>query len=163
MQQPGYLEVLKERYKFDEWKDAGRAAKGRVSPVNFTGEELPGWRLVRQTRKAPAGHPPMVRSMWQGASGDHLLGVDVFECASPAAAREYLLHRLGEVQGPTLARDVTLGVGDVAFATPGLTMVAFARGPLVVVVHNAGRRVESLGSVAAALDARLRAPDKKSS
>src|SRR5262245_40599277 len=158
MQQPAYLDVLKARYRFDEWKDAGPSAEAPVQALTFSGRELPGYRLVRQARREAAGHPPFVRSIWQGAWPAHLVGLDVNGCASPAAARDYLLQRLGDFQGPPLTRDASLGVGDVAFVLPGETVIAFARGAAVALVHNAGGRVEPIGGVARALDAILRGP-----
>lgn len=156
MQQPADLERLKERYRFDEWKDAGDLGGGPPRSVAFTGGELPGWRLVRQTRREPEGHPALVRTMWQGETSDALLGIDLHECDSPAEAREYLLRRLGEAQGPVMTRWDALGAGDVAFVTPGETMVAFARGGTVAVLHAAGRRAGPLGEAARAVDALLR-------
>ncbi|MGH7710719.1 MAG: hypothetical protein ACREOG_05515 [Gemmatimonadaceae bacterium] len=157
MQYSAYVDVLKERYRFDEWKDAGRAtaATEMTQALSFSGNELPGWRLARQTRRAVQvpGARSLVRSTWEGSSRDQLLGVDVFECDSPAAAREALLHVLGEFQGPTLS--AVNGIGDVAFGTPGETAIVFARGNAVAAVRNAGRRVGALGDVARALDALL--------
>ena len=166
MQQPSYIDVLRERYRFDEWKEGSARApegEGTRPPVTFRGDEIPGWRLVRQTARdaPPRGHPPFARAMWEGESPEHLAAVDVYSCASPAAAREYLLHLLGEFQGPTLTRAAALDVGDVAFVTPGDTAVLFARGSLVAVVRNAGRRVEPLGGVARALDAALGAAGRE--
>lgn len=156
MQQPADLDRLKERYRFDEWKDAGGADDGRAPAIIFSGDELPGWRLVRQTRRQPEGHPTLVRTMWHGDSPEEAMGLDVHECASPSEAREYLLQRLGEVQGPALSRvDVPNG-GEVAFATPGHTMIAFVQGSVVVVLHAAGRRLVPLGEVAGSLGALLR-------
>jgi hypothetical protein len=157
MQQPADLEQLRERYRFEEWRDAGGDVGGRAPSIAFTGDELPGWRLVRQTRREPSGHPPLVRTMWQGDSSDVLMGVDLHECASPAEAREYLLRRLGEAQGPALTRWDALGAGDVAFITPGETTIAFTRGAMVVVLHAAGRRVVPLGEAARTVDAVVRA------
>lgn len=155
MQQSSYLDLLKARYRFDEWKDAGEASGPRGDPLTFSGDELPSWRLIRQARREPAGHPPFVRSTWQGGSPDSILGIDVFESGTPAEAREYLLHRLGEFQGPTLERSDAIA-GEIAFATPGETVVVFVRGRSVAVLHNGGRRIEPLGVVAAALDRVLR-------
>lgn len=152
MQQPADMDRLRERYRFDEWKDAEGVAGGRAPSLTFTGDEFPGWRLVRQTRREPAGHPPLVRTMWQGDSPQVLMGIDVHECASPGEAREYLLRRLGEMQGPVLDRAESLGAGEIAFATPGETMIVFARGSAVVVLHAAGSRVLALGDIARALD-----------
>lgn len=151
MQQPADLDRLKERYRFDEWKDAEGVAGGRAPSLTFTGSEFPGWRLVRQVRREPSGHPPFVRTMWQ-ESPERLMGIDVHECGSPAEAREYLLRRLGEAQGPVLARAEAVGAGEIAFATPGETMIMFARGSSVVVLHAAGRQVVALGAVARSLD-----------
>ena len=163
MQQPAWLEVLKERYRFDDWKDPGGASTGRVLSFSFSGNEFPGWRLARQARRESPGHPPFVRSMWYGASTEQLMGIDVSECESPVAAREYVLHRLGEFQGPALSRDATTGVGEVAFAAPGETVIVFVRSNATAVVHNAGRRVEPLGGVAKLLDALLAAEGRRKS
>jgi hypothetical protein len=154
MQHPAYLELLKKRFRFEEWSDAS-AGSAATQSVIFSGNEFSGWSVVRQVRRESPGHPPFVRSMWQGASPEQLLGIDIFECASPAAAREYLLQRLGEFQGPTLTRDAALRIGEVAFATPEESVIAFVRGSAVAVVHNAGRRIEPLGGVARALDTLL--------
>jgi hypothetical protein len=157
MQQPADLDRLKERYRFDEWKDAVGTAGGRAPAIIFAGDELPGWRLVRQTRRQPEGHPTLVRTMWQGDSPDASMGIDLHECASSNEAREYLLLRLGEAEGPALTRSDALDAGEVAFATPGNTMVAFVRGSIVAALHAAGRRVVPLGEAARSLDTLLRA------
>jgi hypothetical protein len=156
MQQPPDLDRLKERYRFDDWKEPQGASAGRAPPLTFTGDEFPAWRLVRQTRREPPGHPPFVRSMWQGESAQVLMGVDVHECASPLEAREYLLRRLGEMQGPVLARADAPDLGEVAFVTPGETMIVFARGSIVAVLHTAGRRVIPLSDASRTLDRLLR-------
>lgn len=151
MQQPADLDRLKERYRFDEWKEAPADAGERAPALTFTGNELPGWRLVRQVRRQPAGHPPLLRTMWQQDS-QTLLGIDLHECASPAEAREYLLRRLGEVQGPVLARAEAASAGEVAFATPGETMILLARGSTVALLHAAGRNLVPLGDAARTID-----------
>lgn len=158
MQDSAYMDVLKERYRFDEWKDGGRAAGAAAElaqPLSFRGDEFPGRQLARQARRptdTPGGRS-LVRTTWQGAHHDELLGIDVIDCDSPAAARETLLRLLGEFQGPQLT-PVT-GIGDVAFGTPGETAIVFARGNAAAAVRNAGRRVVPLGNVARALDALL--------
>lgn len=156
MQQPSDLDRLKQRYRFDEWKDPGAADGGRAPAIIFAGDEFPGWRLVRQTRRQPEGHPTLVRTMWQGDSPEETMGIDVHECDSPTEAREYLLQRLGEVQGPALSRTDAFGAGEVAFATPGNTIIAFVQASIVAVVHAAGRRVVPLAEVAGSLGALLR-------
>lgn len=163
MQQPAWLEVLRERYRFDEWKDPAVASPVQIQSLSFSGREFAGWRLARQSRRESPGHPPFVRSMWHGGSTEQLMGIDVSECESPAAAREYLLHRLGEFQGPALSRDVMPGVGEVAFASAGETVIVFVRGNAMAVMHNAGRKVEPLGSVAKALDVLLVAKGEQKS
>jgi hypothetical protein len=94
--------------------------------------------------------------MWQGDSPEETMGIDVHECDSPTEAREYLLQRLGEVQGPALSRVDVPGSGEVAFATPGNTMIAFVQGSVVAVLHAAGRRLVPLAEVAGSLGALLR-------
>ena len=157
MQQPSDLDRLKQRYHFEEWKDPEPVDGGRAPAIIFSGDELPGWRLVRQTRRKPEGHPTLVRTMWQGDSPDALMGIDLHECASSVEAREYLLLRLGEAQGPALTRSDLLDAGEVAFATPGNTMVAFVRDSIVAALHAAGRRVVPVGEAARSLDTLLRA------
>jgi hypothetical protein len=164
MQGSGYLDVLKERYRFQDWKDGGvGAAPQETQGFSFGGSELPGWRLARQARRAAdvPGMRSLVRTTWEGRSPDQLLGIDLYECESPAAARETLLRVLGEFQGPTL--NPVSGIGDVAFGTPGDTAIVFVRGSTVAAVRNAGRRVEALGDIARALDALLSPGDKRRS
>jgi len=157
MQNAAQMELLKERYRFDEWKDAGGAAAAadRTQALSFSGNEFPGWQLARQARQATdtPGVRSVTRTTWQGANRDELLGMDVVECDSPAAARETLLRMLGEFQGPQLAP--VNGIGEVAFGTPGETAIVFARGNRMATVRNAGRRVVPLGDLARALDALL--------
>jgi hypothetical protein len=151
------LDFLKERYRFDEWKGDSRTelAEPLPSPTQaftFRGSEFAGWRLARQASRS-AGLPgarTLIRTTWEGSSKDELLGIDVIECVSPAAARETLLRLLGEFQGPSLAP--VSGIGDVAFGTPGETAIVFVRGNTVASTRNAGRRVVPLGNVARTLD-----------
>ena len=157
MQQPSDMDRLKQRYRFDEWKAPEAADGGRSPAIIFAGDELPEWRLVRQTRRQPEGHPILVRTMWQGDSPDASMGIDLHECASSNEAREYLLLRLGEAQGPALTRSEVLDAGEVAFATPGNTMVVFVRDSIVAALHAAGRRVVPVGEAARSLDRFLRA------
>jgi hypothetical protein len=153
MQDIGLLSVLKERYRFDEWKDArSEVPSQRREPPALSGSEFPGWRLARQSRRAPAvtGVRSFLRSTWQGATPDRLLSVDLYECDTAAAARETLLRQLAEFQGPPLT--ALPGIGDVAFAMPGETAIVFARGHVVAALRNAGRSVEPLGNEARILD-----------
>ena len=163
MQDSAYVDVLKERYRFDEWKDAGRgeAVTEGAEELSFAANEFPGWRLVRQTRRGVnvPGVRSLARTMWQGDGPDRLLGVDVYVCESPAAARETLLRLLGEFQGLQLAP--VSGIGDVAFGTPGETAIVFARRHYVAAVRNGGRKVSALGDVARALDGRWLPPERK--
>ena len=158
MQDSAQIEVLKERYRFDEWKgDSAAAAIERTQALSLSGNEFPGWQLARQARQTAdvSGVRSVIRSTWQrvGANQEELLGVDVAECDSPAAARETLLRVLGEFQGPQLTP--VNGIGDVAFGTPGETAIVFARGNVMATIRNAGRRVVPLGDVARTLDALL--------
>jgi hypothetical protein len=116
------------------------------------------------SRRDARGTPPALRSLWhRGDPAVELLAIDVWVCASVAAAHDQLLEVLGNIQSDTIERHRGGGgIGDVAF-TLGHTMALFARVNVVVLVRNAGPRTVDVEPVARAIDGmivRLSAPDR---
>lgn len=179
-----HLSNLKQRFDFGAWKGArGLDMDLHVWRFALNGGELPGLqperiepatppsaatmsvhvekkKKKRRTRQAvqPAGLAPprLSKSFWRPTRLPRaLINIDVYECASRGAAHELLLQILGGFQGTQLARRDGLGIGDVAFATPGGAALAFARGNLVHLVRNASREVVDVTEIARQLDLQL--------
>lgn len=144
------LRRLRERFRFDEWRDASRLdASLFVWRFRLDGTELEGWRAHRIQHVELEGQPPANLSVWQPGGGaatagpgaskapGALLALDVLECGSGNEAKEQVLRRLGGFQGPAPDRVDGAAPGDVAFLTPGRVLV-FARANLAVVLHAAG-------------------------
>lgn len=151
---PAYLEYLQRQYAFAEWR-ATDVTNDTVQPFeSFSGRELPGWTLQRATRRVGDDGVALVRGIWALKAGDdsRLVDVEIWFCATPAAAREYLLVVLGDDQGPVATRDAAPSPGEVSFRLGGDSAVAFVRGRAVVRVRNAGRQVASVASEAMHID-----------
>ena len=155
---PGYLAVLRERYRYAEWSEAAAANSVVQRMESFRGTELPGWTLRRGTRTTPFGGVTLVRGIWSASAAgdqgdDRALDVELLVCTNSAAARELLLSMLGDMQGPAATRLSAGSIGDVAFHLGGDSAIMFARANVVVRVRNAGRLVLSVAKEAAAMDA----------
>ena len=129
----------------------------------FSGTELPGWTLRRGSRRTGDDGIPLVRGIWALAAGDdaRLLDVEIWLCASPTAAREYLLSVLGDMQGPVASRVDADAPGEVAFRLGGDSAIAFARGRAVVRVRNAGPKVASVAAESMQLDSWLQGKGRR--
>src|SRR5918911_5245840 len=92
-------DYLKRRFDYESWrsKDTGDEEM-LIRGIKLGGDELPGWQPFRMQRFEAEDMPPYVHSIWQRSDGgtDVLLRLDIYECASVAAAREFLLRLLGE-------------------------------------------------------------------
>jgi hypothetical protein len=153
-----HLAALKERHDFEAWRAPDPAQGAFLVWRHFLGgRELPGWRAHRIQRVEAPDTPPAHHSIWQRADGrgQILVAFDVYECASAAQAREFLVRVLAEFQTPLLER--VPGIGEVAFTVPGEGAIVFARANLVLVLRNAGAETISLGDVARRFDENLRA------
>jgi len=149
---PGHKRYLQERLAADRWQGRGGAAV--IKGFAFAGDELPGWTLLRARREERDG-ALRTRALWhRGDPAAELLSLDVWECASLAAAHDRLLEALGNTQSAAVRRQETGGVGDVGFAL-GDGMALFARSNMVVWIRNAGPRVVEVSPVARALDRHL--------
>jgi hypothetical protein len=156
------LERLMKLYGWDEW---GTPAAGRpeAPPLVVRVDErlLPGWRLQR-TDPLPAeerNRPGGIRTLWAGEEGA-VLSVEIWQCASPAAAREVLLEVLGQFESPRVERaQGAAAIGEVAFVHGEQTLL-FARENLVVVVRNAGPRIVPVLDAARMLDDGLRRQER---
>jgi hypothetical protein len=150
---PEQRQTLEREHGFAEWRgDSGEGPVGQgVSGFKFKGDELPGWELTK-ARRNEALDPPRYDTFWRPSEGgDALLGVQIIERPSLGAARETLLELLGDVESSAIKRRADLPIGDVAFGQEFILM--FARGNLVVVVRNAGRKVVPVLDVARQVDA----------
>jgi len=152
-------DALKARHDFHAWAgQRATPAEGVLRNVTFTGTEVPGFRLDRADRRETA-QPPRLTTFWRRGESSAVVRVDVFECASPEAAHEYLIDALNEFESAGIGRRTDLNVGNVAFGTP--SVVLFARGNLVVLVRKATPQPEPVAPIAQAIDtallARLRA------
>lgn len=150
-------EELKRRFKYEEWSrpDAGEE-RAVLRNISLSGIDSPGWSPSRIQRMTTKDFPPYVRSMWQSSTGgtEVLIRVDIYECDSIPAAREFLLRILGEFESNRIERREGL-VGDVAFSYTGDTMVLFSRSNIVVWLRNAGPNVVTVTFLAQQIDAHL--------
>ncbi|HVR99124.1 MAG TPA: hypothetical protein VMW27_21070 [Thermoanaerobaculia bacterium] len=156
-----HLEQLKKRHRYDEWSGGTEGQGSGASQVLRVPEDLlPQWRLHHADVLRQEGLPPMTQSIWTRGK-DEALSVEIWECASTAAARELLLTLLGEFESPLVERITGPGsVGDVSFGQ-GEHMLLFARGNVVVQVRNAGRELVPVADPAREIDARLTRPTER--
>lgn len=173
------LDFLKKRYGADEWLEAApsaepesSAAPGRVSPrtlidgmqplrvqeMDAPAETMDVAGLSRELANAQSSPMHFTDSTWtpdgEEENPRRLVHLRTFECESPAAARAQLLQLLAEIQGPVLER--TDVAGEVAFATPGYTLIIGVRDRHVFMITNGGEELVDLSRIAATLDERLR-------
>jgi hypothetical protein len=148
-------EFLEVQFTVKEWH--GRSGSGRrmIKGFRIEGSEIKNWKLQRVKRDERAGTAAQL-SLWShGDSGEELLSVDIFECASVKAAHDQLLEVLANVQSPKVERKTEkTAPGDIAFGLVN-TMILFARANLAVSIRNAGPRVVPVGVVARELDAQI--------
>ncbi len=155
-------ERLMKRYRWDEW---GAPAAGKpetpLLAVRVDERLLPGWKLQR-TDPLPAEERDRsggIRTLWMGEEGA-VLSVEIWQCASPAAARELLLEVLGQFESPQVERaQGAAAIGEVAFVHGEQTLL-FARENLVVLVRNAGLRIVPVVDTARLLDDGLRRQER---
>jgi hypothetical protein len=145
-------EFLDEHFAVKEWYGRGGSGRRLLRGFRVENLELKNWRLQRVKRAEGPGTIAL-RSLWgHGDSGEELLSVDVFECASVKAAHDQLLEMLADVQSPKVERLMgKTAPGDVAFGLAN-TMILLARANLAVWIGNAGPRVVPVGLVARELD-----------
>jgi hypothetical protein len=163
------LEAVKRESGFEDWRDRNTLGEGLfVWRYALCGHEVPGGSVYLDQRvEVPA--PPssenlaaarvlrLIQSLWRLSDRPEgpALRLDLYECASRAAAHEMLLHLLAQVQIAPLSRREELEIGDVAFAAAGETALVFARANLAVVVSNAGRALVPIPELARAFDVDL--------
>jgi hypothetical protein len=148
-------EYLKQQYAFDAWRDRNSLGEHLfVWKLFLSGSEIPGWQALRVQPRQQEDGPSIIKSTWQRAEGgtDAAFNIDIFECASRAAAYEALIDVLGEFQSSLITRQEQSSVGDVAFTVPEGYSLLFARANLVVLVRNAGRRLVPVTDLARQFD-----------
>ena len=150
-------EELKKRFNYEAWSHEDSTEERAVlRNISLAAIESPGWSANRIQRMTTKDFPPYVRSMWQPRSAETevLVRVDLYECDSIQAAREFLLRLLAEFQSNKIERREGL-VGDVAFVYPGDTMVLFSRSNIVTWLRNAGAEAVPVLFLAKQFDAHL--------
>jgi hypothetical protein len=157
----GHRAYLEKRHDASEWHGRDTPNRRMIAGFDLSGSELRGWTLHR-TRRDTRATPPGLHTIWhRGDPAVELLAIDVWECASVAAAHDQLLEALGNAQSDAIERHRGHGgVGDVAF-TLGHTFVLFARVNVAVQVRNGGPKTVDVGPIAQAIDqllVRLSAP-----
>lgn len=147
-------ELLRTQHNFADWQGSSADARPPIRDFQFKGDELPGWELATSRRNA-ALQPPRLDTFWRPEDdpSDTLLGVQVIERTSVPTARETLLELLADFQSAVIARRTDLNIGDVVFGHD--LMVVFARGNLVVLVRNAGRKIVPVLEPARLVDAHI--------
>jgi hypothetical protein len=146
---------IEQRFAAKDWYGRGPRGRRVVKEFGFEGSEFVEWTLERAERDERA-KTPSVHSLWRrDESGDELLAVDAFECASVKAAHDQLIETLGDIESAAVERRTGKNaIGDVSFGLND-TMVLFARANLVVLIRNAGRSVVKVGTIARAFDKML--------
>ncbi|HEX6510293.1 MAG TPA: hypothetical protein VF221_21905, partial [Chloroflexota bacterium] len=150
------LNQLRSRFDFESWPRRTTLAENLfIWRLYLTGTELPGWQAYRIQTVTVERWPPSIESIWIPDSGDTdtLLSVDVFQCSSLSAAKDFLLRMLGDFQSPQITRRADDTPGDVAFSGPGDSHIIFARANLVIAIRNAGPAVVPVIPAARQLDA----------
>jgi hypothetical protein len=173
MMQSGLLDMLKARYRFQEWQQAGKNREQLfVRNYRVSGDELPQ-RLIN-SRVAQLGTNKRVNtSTWvppgvvtEGpavaafplrpqVAGERPVIVDVFEYESRDRAKEALLELTSQFHQP-VPLDVRLEeIGDISVATPDQAWFAFTRGNVLVRVLSYARSSAPARPVAENLDSAL--------
>lgn len=149
---PEQRKLLERQHDFAEWQGVDTTVGPTIRGFALKGDELPGWALAK-SRRNDALDPPRLDTFWRPAEGspETLLGIQVIERPTVAAAREALLGVLADVQSAAIVRRTDLHIGDVLFGQE--LLLVFARGNLVVLVRNAGPKVVPVVAVAQAVDA----------
>ena len=152
------LARLKKRFGFDQWSvDKDSPTNEGSADIDVEGL-IPGWELAGADPDDTEGLPPSVRSLWQEEKGDRdrVLALDLYECGSESAAREFLLEQLDQFESPLMERlEGAELVGDVAFSHPGRYVALFAHGRRVIVLKNAGSEPVPTLEIARQIDAFL--------
>ncbi|MEP6573165.1 MAG: hypothetical protein ABJD11_10740 [Gemmatimonadota bacterium] len=145
---------LKERHRFTEWMGTPDASSNRpLRKVALDAADLPGWSLDRVKRDSLTGGVERNSSFWRREGGGVAVRIDLYECASSAAAREYLIDALGEFESGGMARRTDGLFGEVSFGDDRVAL--FIRANVVAAVRNIERAVVPVSPVAQAVDAAI--------
>lgn len=143
---------IEQRFGAKDWYGRGPRGRHAVKEFRFEGSELVEWTLER-TERDELAKPTAIHSMWRhDETGNQLLAVDAFECASIKAAHDQLIETLGDIESGAVERRTGKdAIGDVSFGLND-TMVLFARVNIVMLIRNCGRVVVKVGAIARTFD-----------
>lgn len=163
-----WMEIVRKRFEPGATWQAETAAPAlfvwnlpvsRVAPAGWRCERIRPVitsELSRRYRAAADSEvtatPFVTQGLWR--SDTHpgaVVKAEVFECASPAHARETVLRLLGEFES-TLVGPKSGAPGELAFGGPGDGLLIFTRGNIVCVCRNAEREVVSVMPIAESVD-----------
>jgi hypothetical protein len=146
---------LERRHDLRVRRRRGAGEPRVITSFGLDGPELPGWMLDR-ARRDERNDPPSIRTLWhRGDPAAELLSIDLWECASTAAAHDQFVEILGSIQSDAIERRPDdAAIGDMAFAL-GDSMILFLRVNIVVFIRNAGPNIVGVDAVARTIDALL--------
>jgi hypothetical protein len=167
-----YFNNLVRRHGFESWLGRNRLPENLSAWRYFLHEgSLSSWRPYRNQQIEAPRVPVLpqaatragltqprwlraVQSVWTPVegTGEAILNIDVYECASRVAAHEFLVRMLGEFESPLVAHQEQIDIGDVVFTGPANSAILFARANLVFLVRNGGRNLVSVDDPAGQLD-----------
>jgi len=151
------IEFLRERFGFDEWKDANRLDhEVEFHDITVPAGVLPGLEAGRVRAIDPGDGTRLLRASWFAEDDrDAMIVMDIRECPSRAAAHEVLLELLANIQSPHVERLTGDAPGDVAFSPGNSAALIFARGNVAVRIANGGARLVPVAPIAREIDAWL--------
>jgi hypothetical protein len=152
---PTSLAALKKLYDFGVWGGSNRLPMEFLVRRYLVREQtVPQWQLIRARDVRLPDGLRIVQAFWTKAGGgdEELIRFDVFESASRLAAHTNMVRILASSEVPSGFIRRANAFGDVAFVGPHDTFAAFARGNLLLLVRNAGRRAVEVPAFANDLD-----------
>ena len=146
--QRAWLNTLKARYRFDEWRRTGKRREHVfLRHYRVTGDELPDHQPIRNRVATLGSNRWLNSSTWERRGRDIVaverpVVVDVFEHSSRQQADESLIELAGQFHLPVALNLETDEIGEVRLATPDGAWFAFVRGNVVVRIMS-GLRMDT--------------------
>ncbi len=147
---------MQEQFGIETWYGQKKLPENLfIWKFRFGGFEFSGWDLVRDEPVSKKDGLSATSSLWQPEKKHTgpVIHVETFECASQAAAHDYVLELLADFESPEVQYMPKGKPGDAMFSgKTGETMAVFVRGNLAVRLRNAERELASVFPVAQQLD-----------
>lgn len=152
--QKEYLDAVRTRYHFDEWKGINRLEDDlELHDVAPPERLIPALKPEGIREIDPGDGTRLLRMRWfEPEHEGSLLLMDLRECESRDQAHEVLLEYLANMQAPDVSRLDEDAPGDIAFALDPSSALVFARGNLVISLSNGARTKAPADEVAQKID-----------